>query len=399
MALLLCLAFGAGGLGCAEDDAGGTTGDDANFTVASGDRFIVSATSEKIVFRKNIGAAPFPFDEQSLAGKAILIHPVAGRAEDGVYSRVKTVRSEGDTYVVDATPLSFLDMEGITEDEIVRIYVDPKRATPNGEATLSTTSFAPPLNFDSGLQLWPQNETPGFGIDHLGVGPGANTPIARTDKLGPGISFKQTIDKASFSPSFLVDWSRERGLELGFRADMEWKSKAVINGTLTGEFFRSNAWESPALWVTVPLGVATVPVRASVRVLITCKATLTGPADMTLDVDASARVGGSFRIRPSTNTAPTEWVGEGPWPGEATGSASVHPTFSLAFGGAIFCALPRIELHTKVFGLVGPVVIAMPGAVVDDAGVRAEVRFYAGLEAGIFGIGAGMEVPVYTMKL
>ena len=372
------------------------------FTVESGERFVVSASSEQVVFRKSVGAAAFPFDEASLLGKAILVHPVAGRAEDGVFARATRVRSEGDRYAVDVKPLSFLEMETVTEDEIVRVYVDSRRTASAGAPRLGLApATLRPLGVFPSLQLSPLSEEGGDGFSwgDLGIGSGSDTPIAKANRLAPGVSFKHSVDRASFTPDVLVDWSREAGLELGFRADMEWRSRAVINGTLTGEFFRSNAWESPALWISLPIGIVTVPVRASVKVLVTCKATLVGPADVTLDVRAGATVGGSFRVRPSAERPASEWVTAGSWPGVATGTVSVDPSWQLAFRGAIACALPRIELHTKIFGAVGPVAIVMPTAVVATEGVRPEVRFAAGLEAGIFGVGDGLEIPVYTLPL
>jgi hypothetical protein len=386
------------GTGCAAGEET-TAGDGLAFTAASGDRFIVSATPERVVFKKKVGAAEFPFDDKALQGKAILVHPVKGRAEDGVYGRALAVRSDGDDYVVDLKPLTFLEMETVTEDEIVRVYVDPKQSTPNGEpkAVIAPSSFgAGSLDLGSAFQLHPMF-TDGLAYPNINVG-AAGPMLGTSSYLSPGLFFKTTVEKSSFTPSVLVDWSREKGLELGFRAEMDWKSNTVLNGTVTGEFFRSNAWESPSLWAALPLGIVTVLVRANVRLSISCKATLAGPADLTLDVQAHARVGGSFRVRPSTETNPSEWVSAGSWPGEATGSASIDPTLNFAVRGAIACALPRIELHSKVFGVVGPVVIVSPTAVVDTEGVHAEARVAAGLEAGLFGVGAGIEIPVYSHR-
>jgi hypothetical protein len=94
-------------------------------------------------------------------------------------------------------------------------------------------------------------------------------------------------------------------------------------------------------------------------------------------------------------------VTEGSWPREATGSATVNPTFDTgALDGTASCALPRIELHTEIFGVVGPVVIVAPTAVLDGEGFHSEVRFSAGIAASLAGVGkeTGIEIPVYTMK-
>ena len=119
-ALWLCaLAAGLVSGACAapEGDGAATTTESA-FTVSNGDRFVVSATPERIVLSKSVGGVAFPFDESSLLGKAILIHPVDRRAAGGVYARALSIEVQDDRFVVTSTPLSLAEMEKITEDEI-----------------------------------------------------------------------------------------------------------------------------------------------------------------------------------------------------------------------------------------------------------------------------------------
>jgi hypothetical protein len=75
------------------------------FTVANGARFVVSATEDRIVLARHVVGVAFPFDEASLLGKAILIHPVEHRAEAGVYARALAVESKGDRLIVTSEPL------------------------------------------------------------------------------------------------------------------------------------------------------------------------------------------------------------------------------------------------------------------------------------------------------
>jgi hypothetical protein len=132
----------------------------------------------------------------------------------------------------------------------------------------------------------------------------------------------------------------------------------------------------------------------------------TGPANVSFDVEAHAKIGGSVRIRPDTDKNISEWVTEGSWPGEATGSAHVAPVDAeFALDGAIWCSLPRVELHTQLFGVVGPVAIIAPTAVLDKDGFHPELRFSAGVTASLslpfgasVGNDAGIEVPVYNIK-
>jgi hypothetical protein len=73
---------------------------------------------------KHADGAAFPFDKASLAGRALLIHPIARDAATGVYARALSITDEGDHLVVEREPLTFQEMEAITEDQIVRIFID-----------------------------------------------------------------------------------------------------------------------------------------------------------------------------------------------------------------------------------------------------------------------------------
>ncbi len=405
LALIFFGSFGfvALGAGCsARFDEGRVAASASEFTVSNGHRFVVSARPDQIVLRKDVDGVAFPFDTTSLQDKAILIHPIAGKSADGVYSRVRRVTDAGENYVVDATPLTFDEMEAISEDQIVRIYLDPMHSSLAREARLALSSggqaaSAPP-DFD--LQR-ATNVRPQAVFDGLPFGVfGSDEALNQYEALRPNVLFRQSVERASFKPEVLAGWSRETGLELGVRVEMDWKSTATISGALIGEFYRSKPYEAFGAWIFVQVGVVPIPIKAGIRLRVQCEAMLVGPVDMQLDVETHARLGGSFRVRPSQHTAPAEWLTEGSWPGEVTGTGTVNPTFRGNLDASLWCSLPRIELHTEMFGVVGPVVIVSPSAVIGSEGFYPELRLLAGITGGLFGVGAttGFELPVYRMR-
>jgi hypothetical protein len=285
-AVLALITVATSGLACsapAEEES--ESGGESAFTVKNGDKFVVSASPTEVVLKKRADGVTFPFDEKSLQGKAILIHPVSVRAETGVYARVRSVVSSDDRYVITSEPLSLSEMEEITEDEIVRIYV----ASKDGRLTPAAGSFnLRPLGGAGTGEAPPPME--GLG-QHLFAG------LERPEKLGPGVTFSNKIERASFDPDVLVDYTKETGLELGMRASLDWRSKVRLGGRVGGEFFRSASIKTPAYIVLVPIGPAVVPVSLTAEAYITCSANVTGPAAVDLDIDISAKLGGSMRVK------------------------------------------------------------------------------------------------------
>lgn len=359
------------------DDDGAVTGSESAFTVERGDRFVVSASPERIVLSKKVNGVAFPFDERSLLGKAILIHPTK-RAVTGVYARALSVTTEGDRYVVTSQPLTLGEMETIPESDIVRIFVEanPRR--------LSTSSIRP-------LAVASSAGVNGLTFNgYLG--------LSKPALLSPGITLTHTVDEASFDPDVLLDWTSERGLELGLRASLGWRSKLTIGGRAGGEFFRSATLASPPLVVTIPIGAALVPVTLSGSAFVACSALSTATAQIDVDVVASARVGGSFYVKPSWDTLPTGWVSEGTWKPEATGTGSVTSALAAAPGPTISCALPRIEVKALLAGAAGPYFAFSPVASMDGLTPRFQATLSAGVQANVLGTSRAFEVTLLTWK-
>src|SRR5262245_17472142 len=115
-AIVLAMATMAGCSGAAESAQGGQAGGSADaVTVEDGDKFVARVEGTTVVLHKHVGDAEFPFAREAINGKAILIHPVEGKVEAGLYARVLSVREEGDTFVLETQPLTISEMESVTE--------------------------------------------------------------------------------------------------------------------------------------------------------------------------------------------------------------------------------------------------------------------------------------------
>lgn len=379
LGLPLLLSFALANAACSapSEDEGASQGSESAFTVERGDRFVVSASPERIVLSKRVDGVVFPFDERSLLGKAILIHPTK-RAVTGVYARTLSVKTEGERYVVTSKALTLSEMETIAEDDIVRIFVDTPRPT-------SSPSSVRPLAVAGGASMNGLTFT-----GHLG--------LSRPALLSPGVTLTHEIQEASFDPDAKVDWSAERGLELGLRASLDWRSKLTIGGRAGGEFYRSMTLESPPLVVVIPIGAAPVPVTLSASAFVSCSALTTAPAEVAVMVAASAKLGGSFYVKPRFGSVPSEWVAEGTWKPEATGTGSVTSSLAGAPGASVQCALPRIEVKALLAGSAGPYLAISPVASMVGRSPEFKATVSAGVQANLLGASRAFEVTLLTWK-
>lgn len=379
-----------GPLGCSSAEAEAETTSADAVTVDGADKFVVSATPEKVVILKRAGGKTFPFDGDGLQGKVLVVHPIAKRAETGVVARAESVEDRDDRWVVTTTPLTLSEMEDVSEDDVVRVYVSAKKVSSGSKlGTRSASDLLVPG------RIAPQG-LGGFVFDGFDLSTGAD--LGDPKHVQAGVSFSHKILKSDFSPEALVAWSREDGLELGFRGAFDWQSQLVLSGRVSGELFRSKTVESPSVYVTVPIGFIPVPVGLSANATIVCNASLAGPMDVTVDISASAKVGGSFRVKPSTSTSPEDWVSAGQWEPTADGTASASLGADPKIGGNVGCSLPRVELKATVAGVAGPYLAISPTVTLGTDGAVFEGKVAAGVGAGMFGFGSGVEVNLYSWK-
>lgn len=378
---------------CAEaPDEEETASDAASaFTVANGARFVVSASPTSVVLARSVDGVRFPFDDTSLVGKALLIHPIAGRAETGVYARVRSVAATPTRYTVTSTPLSLDEMAALKEDEVVRIFIDPKSASRRSTtgATLSTASvdvLSPGLGLQAGADV------NGFTFEGLDLQTGID--FAKPRFLRPGVTFANTVETASFTPDVLLDYT-SAGLDVGFRGTFAWKSTLTIGGQLSGDFYRSPVLRTPPAAFFVPIGPFPVPVTVRGVAFAFCSVNVAGPANLKVNIAANAKVGGSLRFRASLDTP----VSTGPWAPEASGSGSVGLTSGSSFSTGVSCNLPRVELHADVAGIVGPYLATSIIAGVDTAsGASLTAQINAGFGSGLAEGVTSPEIGIYSAR-
>lgn len=379
-ALVLASVFSASAVGCAPEEEEDASSAESAFTVERGDRFIVSATPTKVVLRKRVDNIEFPFDEKSLLGKALLVHPVAERAETGVYSRVTDVALRNGRYEVECEPLTFEEMRGIPEDDVVRIYMDPRARgvqpvsfdlKPMGT---SSTTFSNPLDFTTFIGLG----NPAF--------------------LKPGVTINHKVERAELRPEVLANYDGETGLEVGMRASLSWRSKLTVGGRVGGTLFKSATAQTAPYLVFVPIGWFPIPVSITASAYVTCAAVVTGPITVEVALAADASVGGSMRVNPSFQTDPRTWITEGSWPAHATGSASATPTVTTTGQGSVKCVIPRVEVKALVAGISGPYLAISPTTTMDTSGARFSAMVSGGISGELFGQGIAAEVPLFEWK-
>lgn len=393
LALVSAVATAAfGSTGCAaptEEDASSSA--DSAYTVPNGAKYVVSANPQRVVLRKEADGRTFPFAAEELVGKAILIHPIDEKTEQGVYAWVRRADERAGTFELAIEPLGLEEMEEITEPQIVRIYLDRSlsQLPANGLGTQSApfglgASTIRPLGWGGLLT----GELPLEGeIGHIAV--------------APRVKIWQQDGSLSFRPQGKVGWQRGRGLELGFRVDYAWESTLAFEAELrAGMVFETPRVRTPRTVVAVPIGPVPVPVTLGLAGSFECKALGAVEASGAIKIKIDASVGGSSFIKPSTRLPPTQWVTQGSWPYAARGTASVRPEgrFQAAPGAEAECLVPRIDLETLVAGVAGPFITLAPAVEISGEGVEIGVELKAGVEATLLGREARGEVVLLSWR-
>jgi hypothetical protein len=432
------LALGALALGLLVANAACSAADDGASSTNSAitvdnEKFVVSASPESVVLEKNVDGVSLPWGAEQLKGKALVIFPIQGITEDGVYARATDVSDDGDRLTVTTSPLSLDEMEAVTEDEVLVI----KR--PDGSAATSSDG-SPPLvaedggasgaDDDAGVQppLPPGDDddsAPSDGnsgsddvtpqalkmdLRPLTTGSSDTSSLAVLDLSG-GMSLfgsplkatanlTHTINKVSLQPQILAE-STEDSFELGFKGAFSWDSTVTLSGTLSGsgEFFHSKEFETPSATIPVPIGPTLVPVSLSLRAFVSCSASASASVSVSANIKMSANVSASMKIQEKDGLPGTDWLSAGRWPNKAGGSAKVTLSSGATAGAEISCTVPTVELHAKVGGVVGPFVGIKPTAVLGaDGRGRFQTTVSAGAEAGFSKLKAKAEIDLVTLK-
>ena len=417
---------------CSAADDGASSSNSA--ITVDNEKFVRSASPESVVLEKNVDGVNLPWSAEQLKGKALVIFPIRGVTEDGVYARATEVSDDGDTLTVTTAPLSLDEMEAVTEDEVLVIKrpdgsattssddTPPLEAADAGASTDDDGGAQPPLPPGDDDDSVPPDGTPGSDgttpqalktfLRPLTAGSsGSDTSSLAVLNLSGGTSLfgsplkatanlTHTINKVSLQPRILAE-STEGSFELGFKGAFSWDSTVTLSGTLSGggEFFHSKELQTPSVTIPVPIGPTPVPVSLSLRAFVSCSASASASVSVSANIKMSANVSASMKIQEKDGLPGTDWISNGRWPNTAGGSAKVTLSNGATAGAQISCTVPTVELHATVGGVVGPFVGIKPTAVLGaDGKGRFETTVSAGAEAGFSKLKAKAEVNLITLK-
>jgi hypothetical protein len=392
MALFLSLHTG-----CSEDPAVGA-GDEQDLTLQDGSKYVASASAAHIVLRKKVGDRPLAVTAEELPGKAVLIYPMKGAAEAGVFSWARAVRDTGDTLDIDAEPLGLDEIASLSEDDVVRIYMDRSIPTlgPTTNTTVGTNAeqVGALLPLPSGSGLRPASFTGALvGQPVVVHSLSAQTAASFVGTVSPG------IDEFSVAPALLL--GNTNGLEIGARLDFSTEIRLGIHGTSTAsEPFVNSEQTLASRWVVLPIGGIPVPFEIALSIGIACSANLSVAIDTTIAFRAAVRAGGSFVIDPRAGTDPSTWVRGGSWPNELTvdGSVGDDGTFDPSLG--LSCQFPRLIVSATPVGKLGGAYVAVgPGVRWPMTGDAPVPAMFATLSAGVWGKVLGKQMTVEVVLL
>lgn len=384
----------------AEDE---TTTSSDGLTLADGDRYVVSADPDSghVVLRASVDGVPLPYDAATMIGKAILIHPLVGRAERGLYARVTDAREAGDRVEITTTPLTLEEMGRLEESEVLRIYLarsfaEVQRGSSTRAASLSLLD-APPM----GMGMGGAPDASGWG----GLFTGA---LPTVWVLTPNPSLAAFVGNAnlarppqfSFEPEGRLVYRRDTGLEVGLRGTLSANVAFQLRGTagVRAEIFSTPEGKLPPVAFLVPIGAFPVPVQLTLGGSMRCDLITGGKIDGVVTLGATLRFGGSTRFNPSRTTPPSEWVSAGAWPYDIGLDFDASADFDLDPSVGIACLAPRINLDVAVAGITGPYLAVVPQltAFADRAEARPSLR--AGWSAGtlLFGNPGRVEIDLLS---
>lgn len=395
--------------GPAESAPDTTTSSSEALTLVNGDRYVISADPDggNVVLRTSVDGVRFPYDAASMVGKAILIHPLAGRAERGLYARVTAANAnaEGDRLEVATEPLTLAEMGALREDEILRIYlarslteldgnISPQGLSPEGLHLLDTGEGVQPSRVSAGdwtgvlsgkfPSVWVVTPTPG-AVQWVG------TTELRTPP---------TFD---FQPQGKFAYSRATGLELGMRGSLAVKvaleAKGVAGGRVT--VFATPEVRLPALTVIVPIGPVPVPVQLTLGGSMRCDMIAGGRVDATVNVTGDLRFGASARFNPESGASPSSWMTAGEWPAELEAKLDARVEGTLGPGVGFSCIMPRVNLDMAIAGITGPYIAMVPTitALKDRTQIQPSLRAGWAAETLLFGSPARAEFELASKTI
>jgi hypothetical protein len=366
----------------------GDDGDDADeaaadaLTVEHGDAFVDSVTDDHVVLRKSARGQTLKFKAADFQGKSVLIHPIPGKTETGVYAHVESIDDQGTTLSLGVRPLDFEEMEATRGTDVIRLYRDRSLPVATGTPSPQDGTFllAPP-------------EAGGGGLVPLGVtGPLAGdlnpTIWVGRGQVSVGGTMETRVESAhlDFAPRAVLEYQRGKGIVVGvrgtFAADIAMSFRGNVGGSVT--LFKSPKISSPRVTFLVPVGVppavAPVPVRIGVDTSVSCSSSGKIDVDGVFDGHVSVTTSASAALHPSRHKPIDQWLQAGPWAStvKADVSFDARPGARVTGTSGISCTIPRIGFPITVAGLIGPYVAIKPSVGLTQAGLTPSVGVYAG---------------------
>jgi hypothetical protein len=379
-------------LGCSASSQS-VDGSAANLTADNGAKYVVRADASHVVLRKVADGRPLPVGPGDLTGKLILIHPLPGVAETGVFSWARSVKDAGDTLEIDAEPCGVDELATLREDQIVRIYEDstiPKfgDGAPSTVSGATVGSLLPttegdirPLGFDGALLGKPvQVKNIPFGAVAGFVG-----------------TIVPTVSDFVLDPRLVI--GVDHGLEFGARLHFETDVSVALKGRIqvgapaggvvapAGQAFTFLDQEQTVVdrWVIVPIAGVPVPFNIGLSFGARCSAIVGVALETSLQLHIGLDAGGSFVFDPQGSSDLSTAFKAGSVPNHLDGNGSI------GFGGitldpaaGLNCQFPRVTLGFGLPGDVAKVYVAVSAVTaVGDATIPN--NFSAQLAAGVSG--------------
>lgn len=350
----------------------------AALTVENGDAYVDSVSDDVVVLRKSVGGKPLKLTVGDFANKSILVHPIPGKTEAGVYAHVESSADEGDRLALHVRPLAFEEMETTRGQDVIRIYRDASLpVVKEGVAPASGTPLLAPASDTGGIQpLGVSGPLSGDIHDEIWVG--------REQRTG---TFRLKVETASlrFDPRATVEYTKGRGLAVGVKGEFAADLAIRMTGPLStrATIFKSPVLKSPRTKFVVPMGVppavVPVPILIGVDTYLECSALGELDTNSVFESHVKVTTSASTRLHPSLRRPLAEWVEAGPWPSTVSATASVTARDgSVMTGAGVSCALPRIDFPITVGGILGPFLGIEPAAAMTTRGAQRSVDVYAG---------------------
>lgn len=342
----------------------GSTGDatDDALTLDDASKFVVSATPDRIVLQKQVADATFPLEAADLVGKALMIHPIKGRAEGGVFSWARKVEDTGSQIIVQGELLDFddlmqLDADPRGEDRIVRIYVDdklvpvdkaPNTATPQAALTASSAS--------GGLTTRSLDLPIDLGLEPRGLSGALTGEFPQVwiwtelSKRGSGFANVSDVQSDGFKANFNTTFGIEKGrsIDLGFSFNADWKVSFRLNAVAGGREPIFETKQLPLLERAGFIPISGVPVPAMLRVYAYSGCYAVGGLKFSGKITAGVHVAASASVRFSPREGePEKWIE----PGNLPNALDVTPFVEaegVAPSAGIMCHVGRVNADLEI---------------------------------------------------